>query len=332
MTFHPAHRRGAAAVLLAAGMAAAVSGCQNDGTAPTDALRFGQLGEATIELETPVLGDSTFDGTLRQSIQWHSSGEWRIQESLSYQGKLGDANESVSVGDLTNSAGAYQSWIVEVNDDPAEKIVGYADEDWNPVCEPYETRVTVTIHDEARGETKDWKRCAQGSLAQLDPFAAGGYRATSRVIQSVVLVRDWTVGRSFRPVYAGSRPFATLERGEDLPGGLSAGAIRDPTAWSTFWSALHPDSTTPPPSVDFSRQVVLVGVGKPWDEAGDSIEVRRVLPVEFGTKVEVVERRPATFCSPAKRPLHRPYHVVVTPEVPAPVQFNQVSLEKVPCQ
>jgi hypothetical protein len=37
-----------------------------------------------------------------------------------------------------------------------------------------------------------------------------------------------------------------------------------------------------------------------------------VLPIEFGTQIQLWERRPGNFCTPAPR-AHAPYHIVVAP-------------------
>ena len=66
------------------------------------------------------------------------------------------------------------------------------------------------------------------------------------------------------------------------------------------------------------------------EEAGDSVEVRKILPVDQGTLIEVWERVPGDFCSPASR-THVPYHVVVSPLTPEPQRFSDVRIERVPC-
>jgi hypothetical protein len=65
-------------------------------------------------------------------------------------------------------------------------------------------------------------------------------------------------------------------------------------------------------------------------EAGDSVEVRRVLQTGEGTQVKVVERLPGNFCSPASR-RHYPAHVVVTPRPLQPIEFSDPATELVPC-
>ena len=137
-----------------------------------------------------------------------------------------------------------------------------------------------------------------------------------RVVEAVKLVRNATLipDREFRNkdyAYTGSRPFKTIERGEQTKTPLVIPrVIEDATTWSGFWAQYM---TTPtPPAVDFANEVVLVAAVGTRQEAGDSVEVRRILPIEFGTKIQLWERRPGNFCTPAPR-VHAPFHIVVAP-------------------
>ncbi len=107
--------------------------------------------------------------------------------------------------------------------------------------------------------------------------------------------------------------------------------IRDEVSWLDFWAdhrAGQPSVTAP--FVDFDRdQVVIAAVG-PRLEAGDSVEVRRILQLEGGTVTEVVERIPGDFCSPLAR-THRPFHIVVAPITAQPMAFPVTAVERVPC-
>lgn len=323
-----ARRPGRLAVAGSLALACTLLGCQ-DGMGPTDGQRFGQLGEVRVDLVSPQ-GEA---GELRQTLVWRSSGEWRLSESLWYEGRLGERHDVASSGDPVLSAGEYAQWITLVNETTGIEIIGYEplDEDLDPACRPFQTRLTLSISDEVLDETRDWIRCAERSLASLDPRGSGPDAAAGRVVQAVQIMRDRTVnaGDDFRSAYAGSLPFATLLRGEhltaDVPGG---GVIRNRKSWSAFWAAVH--ETDELPAVDFENEVVLVGVLGRRDEAGDSVEIRRVLPVQIGTKVELVERVAGDFCSPAAFP-HIPFHVVVSPTIPAPVEFNAMPVERVPC-
>jgi hypothetical protein len=100
------------------------------------------------------------------------------------------------------------------------------------------------------------------------------------------------------------------------------------TDWQSFWRS-H-SSAQEPPAVDFAAEMVIVGVVGPREEAGDSVEVRRILQVDLGTLTELYERVPGDFCSPAAR-THVPYHIVVAPRTPLPIRFADVRVELVPC-
>lgn len=76
--------------------------------------------------------------------------------------------------------------------------------------------------------------------------------------------------------------------------------------------------------------MVLVAAVGERHEAGDSVEVRRVVPADGGTLAEAFERVPGNFCSPAER-THVPFHVVVAPLAPLPVTFPEIVVERVPC-
>ena len=79
--------------------------------------------------------------------------------------------------------------------------------------------------------------------------------------------------------------------------------------------------------------VLLVAVGE-RQEAGIQVQVRRVLSLGAGngTRVEVTERVPGDFCSPAGRETH-PYQIVVIPSggLNMPIEFTAPVLERIPC-
>ena len=320
---------------LAVACAAFALACE-DSTGPPDGLRFGQLGQVVVEVVTPRLQDSgQARGEMRQTLVWRSSGEWRLSESLSYRGVLGDRHDTASAGDPAQLVGSYATWITYVNETAGIQLVGFDElsEDLEPDCGAFRTRVTVAISDEVHDTTRSWTRCAESSLDNLHPRGSGPDPAAGRVVEAARILRDFTVNQSggFRSAYAGSLPFATLVRGEDLevepPG---AGVIRDRKAFEAFWEAVSPDGASPL-QVDFDEEVVLVAaVDSLRYEAGDSVEVRRVLPVQVGARVEYVERVAGDFCSPATF-VHRPFHVVVAPAIPSPVTFTALIPERVPC-
>jgi hypothetical protein len=114
--------------------------------------------------------------------------------------------------------------------------------------------------------------------------------------------------------------------------------IESRDAWVTFWTA-HTGSPANLPVVDFDKEVVIIGAVGQRPEAGETVEVRRVLPVGERTIVQTVLRVPGNFCSPVAR-THRPIHIVVVPaeQVPRPITFARGTggtawslREEVPC-
>lgn len=309
-------------------VAAMLTGCDGGPTDPGN-LRFGQIGDTRIELVTPLqLGT----GSLAQTLTWNSDGVWRLEETIRYRGEVGDrgGRRSPVVGGAL--AGAYAQWIAQVNDVPALRLfIPELEPGLDPTCGPTRSLLTLTIRDARRDEEVSWTRCVAGSLETLTTTRAGPDPAAGRVAAAVTLARDFTLSETFRSDYSASLPFATLARGEDAQGELTEPRIiTDAAAWTLFWRELQGTEATPP-EVDFSRDVVIVGAVGLRFEAGDSVEVRRVLPADDATFVELVERVPGDFCSPAER-RHYPFHVVRAPAVPLPVRFVEpVAVERVPC-
>jgi hypothetical protein len=187
----------------------------------------------------------------------------------------------------------------------------------------------LTIRDDVREEETTWIRCAEGSLANLTPAQAGPDPAASRVAQAIILARDFTLGEKFASTYAGSVPFATLDRGDDLASPERTPTVfTDSAAFRSFWASAGRGAAQP--AVDFAKEMVILGVVGQRDEAGDSVEVRRILQVDQGTLIEVWERIPGDFCSPAAR-IHVPYHVVLAPLTPTPLRFSDIRVQRVPC-
>ncbi len=54
------------------------------------------------------------------------------------------------------------------------------------------------------------------------------------------------------------------------------------------------------------------------------------MQIDNGTLTHLVERVPGDFCSPVAR-THYPFHIVVAPMTPTPIQFANVGLEFVSC-
>jgi hypothetical protein len=90
------------------------------------------------------------------------------------------------------------------------------------------------------------------------------------------------------------------------------------------------DPVAVPPPVDWAEEVVLVAAVGVRSEAGDSVEIRRILQTGEGTQVTLFERVPGDFCSPAARE-HFPVHIVVAPRTALPIRFSEIQKERVPC-
>lgn len=310
----------------ALGALLAVGAC--DDTSPTTpgTSRFGQLGVVELLVESPI---SLGIGALEQRITWTSRGAWEFEESIFYRGELGDASARRLRGDADVSAGVYAQWISQVNEAPGLNLfVPELDPELDPVCAADRSRVTLRIVDDIRDEETRWVRCARGSLRTLTPSGSGPDPQAARVVSAAALVRDFTVGVDFQPAYQGSLPFATLLRGEDASTVYdSPAAFNDEFEFRGLWGSL---SEAPLPPVDFANEIVLLAAVGERTEAGDSVEIRRIVPVESGTIVDVVNRVPGDFCSPASR-RQAPFHIVVAPRVSEPVIFSEVRVERVPC-
>jgi hypothetical protein len=306
----------------------AAAGCGDDqGTDPAG-LRFGQVGEVQLRVETPLfLGQ----GTLTQTVTWGSQGPFQLEEVISYEGVEGDRSSEARRTNAEVLAGEYAIWIVQINEAAGlELFVDALDPDLDPECGLGRSQVTLRIRDDLREETVSWTRCVNGTLTTLSTNGAGPEPAAARVANAAILLRNATVGSGFRSSYEGSVPFATVDRGEDSRATLTASrSISDEGQWESFWQE-HSGGTAPTPEIDFQKDVVIVGAVGVRQEAGDSVEIRRVLPVDQKTIVVLVERIPGNFCSPAAR-VHVPFHIVRAPRVPLPVEFADPAVETVPC-
>jgi hypothetical protein len=312
-------------------------GCNGDNGTQPGATRYGQVGEIRVHLIAPMSFDA---GELQQVLTWSSSGAWQLYESVSYKGNVGDETLMRSPLSPNAYAGSYASLITHLNETQGLMLfIPELNPDLEVECGVNQTRVMFRIRDESRDEETLWSRCAYGSMTTLVPAGAGPDAAAGRVIQAATLVREYTLeyppGSTFLSAYHGSVPFGTLARGEDSPEKLTdplvfhtvLGESPVPAGWNAFWE-LHGSGA--PPEIDWSAEMVLVAAVGERKEAGDSVEVRRVLPVDHGTQVKIVERVPGDFCSPAARS-HFPYHVVVFPRVPLPITYAEIETERVPC-
>jgi hypothetical protein len=319
-----AHARAVTWLLVALPLTA----CAGDTGIPPGALRFGQLGEIEVHVEAPLqLGA----GRLEQTIKWGSNGAWSLQETILYHDVVGDGDFVRNPGSPDQFASYYASLITQVNDQQGLQLdIPELPQDTVPSCGPVLSRVTFTIHDNPRDADKSWTRCAYGSLGNLTPEGAGPDPAASRVALAAVLARNYTVGDNFVSAYSGSVPFATLDRGEDTPATLTAPmSIIDQKDWASFWQD-HDAGKSQPPTVDFGKEMVIVAAVGKRNEAGDSVEVRRILQVDQGTLVHIWERIPGDFCSPVARS-HTPFHIVVSPRTPLPIRFAEIHPDTVRC-
>lgn len=324
--------------ILSAGLTlvcAASLACADSGVSP-GATRFGQVGEVRVRIETPLQGGV---GELQQALTWNSRGSWQLFEQIGYQGRIGDAQLRRSPGVPAQYAAAYATFIAQMNEAPGLSLfVSELDQSLSPDCGVGASRVTLTIRDETRGSDVSWVRCVFGSLVSLRTEGAGPDPQAGRVVQAVILAREFTLGELFESAYRGSLPFNTIERGVETGSNLGepqsfrsldGKPAKAPDAWFTFWNA-HKSGTVPPPEVNWEEEMVLVGAVGVRQEAGDSVEIRRVVPIDDGTRIELFETIPGDFCAPAAR-ITRPFHIVLAPRTPAPIVFAETREERVPC-
>ena len=308
--------------------------CGGDNGIGPESLRFGLSGGITIQLETPLgvqAGTLIAPGMLSQRLEWQSSGAWSVYERITYRGLVGDESLVTSSGEPFAFVSAYVQLITTISSvdglrlDIPELPIGITAE-----CGPGRTRLTFSITDVPRDSTSTWQQCADGlGLSDLRILNAGPEPAAARLVQATQAARDATWGPDRLSAYHGSVPFGTLARGEETLATLAAPfAVLDDAAWTAFW--LDHSGSTEPPEVDFESEMVIVGAVGRRDEAGDSVEVRRILQVDNGTLTHLFERVPGDFCSPVAR-THYPFHIVVSPRTPAPIRFADVSVELVPC-
>ncbi|MEZ4424816.1 MAG: hypothetical protein R3E98_15500 [Gemmatimonadota bacterium] len=334
-------------------VALGIGACASDtGTQPGQ-FRFGQLGEIRVTVVSPLIvvqnGTASTQGELQQVFSWNSNGAWQILESVSYQGRVGDQDLMRAPGNPAFYQGGYATLITHLNDTPALQLLGIEDldPDLSPDCfgdgRDSRSKVIVQISDSISGGRIRWTRCAEGTLGDLTPEGAGPGESASRVVQAAVLARDFALGERWQSRYVGTLPFGTLDKGEGslatsltqprvfrLGPNAPSSSTNAPAEFATFWRQ-HKGQDQAPPNVDWQRQMVVVAAIGPVPEAGDSIEVRRIVEEGLGTTlVEFYERQPGDFCSPASR-TQIPYHIVVAPRVTNLVRFADPRVERVPC-
>ena len=320
------------------GICVAISGCGT--TEPNGGpLRFGQSGEVRVTVDAPLYLER---GWLKQEIAWSSDGAWQIYEEIGYEGAIGEQDRRPNPGLPLIFAGDYATLIQSLNDDERQNLVGFSELDLvkDPECGAGTSRVAVRISDSRQRQTQEWVRCASGTLATLTTQGSGPDVAAARVVQAAITVRNYTVGEDFRSVYVGSLPFATIDKGtetewkDDEPIVFRApdgeGYAEIDAAWTDFWGGHTGSVTATPPAIDWEQEMALVGMIGEREEVGDSAEIRGVVSVADGTKIELVERVPGDFCAPARQ-IVRPFHIVVAPRAVAPVRFTEVKRDRVPC-
>ena len=313
-----------------------VVGC-DDGNGPSGAA-FGRIGSVRVTVDAPL---DTAGSKLVQTVSWGSDGRWTLMEAIFYKGSLGDATVSRSTEDAGVLAQRYANWIASVNDSTGGLglFLQNLPADLAPACDSTQytaiSTVTVEIADAQRGDSIAWTRCGQGTLASLTSEDARPGNNAARVVDAARILRNFTVDAKgdFRPAYVGSIPFRTIMRG-DNNALLAPRVIDNADSWSSFWKTFI-SPTTPVAPVDFKNEVVLIAAIGLRQEAGDSVEIRSVQRVAFGTQVNVAEQRLGDFCTPAPR-IHAPFHIVAAPAgtdfVFQPIYFSvQDTVDKIPC-
>ncbi len=321
-------------------LTSAASACGDDGLGPGPALRFGQSGQLVVNVVTqrrPLPSDGL--GELRQTLTWRSTGAWQLSESISYRGRIGSEIDVGNPGDPGAFASAYATLVAQINGGTGLNLfIEGLDPLLSPNCDldGSQARVILRVQDEIRGEERSWTRCAAGPLGSLNPAGSGPDVHASRVVQVSRLIHDRTLGDSATSVYGLSVPFATLDKGA-RPGDLELapqvffggpGAHDAPPGWKGFWR-WHAGEA-PLPDVDWAADMVVIAGDGARREAGSAVEVRAILPVRDGAIVQLVERAPGDFCSPAAV-VQTPFHLVVAPRLQSRIRFSEIALQRVPC-
>src|SRR5690606_29371590 len=184
----------------------------------------------------------------------------------------------------------YAVWITQVNEHPGLQLfIEDLDPTLDEPCRLGESRIILAIRDAVLEQERRWVRCVEGSLGSLTSAGAGPDAAASRVANAALLLREYVFPQGFTSGFHPTMPFATLARGETAVPLDQPWVIDSPQAWQQFWTA-HAGAPAAVPPVDFLRDVVVVAAIGQRFEAGEYVEVRRVLPVGEGTLVQVVWR------------------------------------------
>lgn len=295
--------------------------------------RFAQVGEVQVEVLSRMPGE---DGLLEEAFLWRAEGPWVLVERVNYAGRPGAQTvrrPTLNPGEL---APEYTSLVRQLNDTPGLRLFDpEVPRDLVPTCAPARSRIVVTLRDTFRDEEARWVRCVDGNFFTASSGTAGPDAGAARVVTAAQLARFFTVGEGASSTYAGSRPFYTLDRGEDSPARASEPAVfrsdtgEAPEAWEAFWAShAAPDALVP--IVDWDRDMVLLAAVGRRPEAGEAVRIQRVLPIDQGTRIEVVRTVPGDFCSPAAKEIY-PYDIVVARRTEGQVLFNEPLVERIPC-
>jgi hypothetical protein len=277
-------------------------------------------------------------GFLSESLIWRSNGPWVLAEGVSYRGLHGSESVRRSRLNPGELAIEYESFNLQLHESAELALFDGEVSQFEPVCSPtgvLSSQVTITIYDAPRDRTERWVRCARGTLFTLLPNVAGPDVEAARVVNAVRLVRSFTLGDDPVPVFDGTVPYGTLAQGErsrtlpEEPIAFISSTGSVPPAFLEFWAA-HAEPGDFLPSIDWANEIVFFAAVGERDEAGGSVQVQRVLTLTGRTRVEISELVPGDFCSPLAKVIF-PYHLVVVPTVPAPIEFFFPPKERVPC-
>jgi hypothetical protein len=100
--------------------------------------------------------------------------------------------------------------------------------------------------------------------------------------------------------------------------------VESPEAWEAAWARLHEGASgySPPPAVDFSREVVIVAAMGARSSGGYVIEVAGAVRRSDHVRVRVVETSPARSCAVTSA-LTQPVDVVRMRRVALPLRFEE---------
>jgi len=293
---------------------------------------FAFVGEMRVDVQQPIAGEQ---GGVSAILLWQSDGRWALSEGISYRGAGGEEVVQVSRGNPGDLAAEYRSLVQQLNLSQGLRLIDTVDPTLNPLCSPPRSRVSVTLADRFRGQVLQWTRCADGSLFTMTPAGAGPDPGAARVITAAQLIRFFTLGEKASSVFIGSLPFSTLALRSDSRTRVAQSRLfqstngEPPADWKSFWEAEF-GAETPVPSIDWDRDIVLLATAGMKREAGHAIRIRRILPLANLTQIEWVDEIPGDFCSPARRERY-PFHLVLAPKPPSPIQFAEPIAMRVPC-